>query len=453
MPKTKDLSQGSVFKVILQFAFPLFLGMLFQQFYNLFDTIIVGQALGLYALGGVGATGSINFMVIGLCNGVAAGCAIPVARSFGARDFVSLRKFIANSIYVGIAVTLVLTILSCVFCGDLLRLMQTLPENFEYANNYIFYIFLFIPVTFAYNLSGNVLRSLGNSKTPVIILLIAIIINIGLDVLFLLVFRLGVEFAAIATGISQLIAAIACIIYTFVRYDVLRIKKEEWKLEWNLISELIRMGLPMGLQYSITGIGSILLTAATNGLNNAVYVAAVAAGNKVSNFFCTPFDALGGTMATYTSQNVGAKTYDRLGKGVKSASLMGIVYAVFAFIIMLTLGKYLAMLFIDEPTDEIINTTYYYMLIVSSQYILLVFVNVVRFAIQGMGFSRVAIIAGVLEMIGRGGIALFFVNIFGFTAVCFAGPVAWVLADLFLIPCFIHLKNKMTKTPLKMVKV
>lgn len=441
---TKDLTAGNVTKSILAFAIPLFCGMLFQQFYNLFDTIIVGQALGVDALAGVGSTGSINFLILGFCNGMASGCAIPVAQRFGAKDEVGVRRYCANIIYLGAAFSVILTVLSCVFCGNILRLMGTLDNVFSYAYGYIFFIFLGIPVTFIYNVLSGIIRSLGDSKSPVIFLVIAIIINIGLDVLFLVGFRLGVEFAAIATVISQAVSAACCFIYMKKKFPILRLQKEDYRPDFARIGTLAKMGLPMGLQYSVTAIGSIMITSAINSLDSTAYVAGVAAAVKISGFFCTPFDALGSTMATFGGQNVGARRYERLNKGIISASVIGAVYAVAAFLVLFFFGDKLSVVFLDEVNDEVTSAAWLMLAINSAFYIPLMFVNVGRFMIQGMGFSFVAIISGILEMVGRGFVALVPVSRFGFTAVCFASPVAWILADLFLVPTYIICKRRVS---------
>jgi len=444
----KDLSDGNVTKCIISFAVPLFFGMLFQQFYNLFDTIIVGNVLGVDALAGVGSTGSINFLILGFCNGVASGCAIPVAQCFGAKDEKGVRRYCANIIYLGAAFSVLLTVLSCVFCGKILGLIGTLDNVYKYAYGYIFYIFLGIPITFIYNVLSGIIRSLGDSKSPVIFLLIAIILNIGLDVLFLVGFHLGVEFAAIATVISQAVSAACCFIYMKKKFPILRLEREDYRLDWLKIGTLAKMGLPMGLQYSITAIGSIMITSAINSLNSTAYVAGVAAGVKLANFFCTPFDALGSTMATFGGQNVGAGRYDRLNKGIISASVIGAVYSAIAFIVLFFFGENLSTIFLDEPDGEVTHAAWLLLTINSAFYVTLMFVNVGRFMIQGMGFSSVAIISGVLEMVGRGVVALVFVGQFGFTAVCFASPVAWVLADMFLLPTYIVCRKRLIKKSL-----
>lgn len=302
---TREMTSGSPVKLILSFAVPLLLGMLFQQFYSMVDTIIVGKSLGVDQLAGVGSTGAINFMIIGFCNGVCSGFAIPIAQSFGAKDYKRLRKFVANAAWLSIAFAAVMTVVVCVLCRQILFWMDT-PENiFEYAYSYIFIIFLGIPATYLYNLLSGIIRSLGDSRTPVIFLVISAMLNIIFDLLAILVLHMGVAGAAWATVLSQLISGILCFLYMRKQYDILKFEKDEMKFEGRQAIILCNMGIPMGLQYSITAIGSVILQTAVNSLGSQA-VAAVTAAGRISGFSCCPFDALGSTMATYAGQNVGA---------------------------------------------------------------------------------------------------------------------------------------------------
>ena len=299
----KDMTVGSPMKLILGFAVPLLFGFLFQQFYSVVDTIIVGKTLGVDALAGVGATGSVNFLVIGFCMGVCNGFAIPVAQKFGARDYVTMRRFIANSVWLSIGFAAVMTVLVSIFCRQILTLMRTPEDILEYSYSYILIVFIGIPATYLYNLLSGFIRSIGDSKTPLVFLVISSVLNIGLDLLLIMVFRMGVAGAAVATVLSQLISGILCLIYMYYKFDILIVKKDEWKADTHLMGILCSMGVPMGLQYSITAIGSVILQTAVNTLGSAA-VAAMTAGSKVSLFFCCPFDALGSTMSTYGGQNV-----------------------------------------------------------------------------------------------------------------------------------------------------
>lgn len=263
---TKDLTQGSPVRLILGFALPLLAGMLFQQLYNLVDTLIVGRFLGMEALAGVGATGSINFLVLGFCMGVCSGFAIPVAQQFGAREESRMREFVANGTWLSIVFALVMTVLTVVYCGDILRVMNTPTDCFEQAYNYIVVIFAGIPFTFLYNLLSGWLRSLGDSKTPLFFLVLSSVLNVILDLAFILIFKLGVLGASLATVLSQAISGVLCLLFIMVKVPILHITRSEWRPQSKRMTELCTYGVPMGLQYSITAIGSVILQVAVNSL-------------------------------------------------------------------------------------------------------------------------------------------------------------------------------------------
>ena len=431
-------------KLILSFAIPMLFGFLFQQFYNMVDTIIVGKCLGVSALAAVGSTGSINFMIIGFCTGACSGFAIPVAQKFGAGDYVGMRKFVANAGWLSAVFAAVMTTIVGFLCMDILQWMNTPEDIIQGAYDYIFIIFLGIPVTYLYNILAGIIRSLGDSKTPVYFLLLSSLMNIALDFFTILVLGMGVSGPALATVISQGISAVLCLIYMIRHYPILHMKQDEWKPDGRMLRTLCGMGIPMGLQYSITAIGSVVLQTAVNSLGSMA-VAAVSTGSKVSMFFCCPFDALGGTMATYAGQNVGAKKLDRIRDGLKAASMIGIAYSLIAFVILFFGGKYIALLFMDADQTEIIGRVAMFLIGNSMFYIPLTFVNVVRFTIQGMGFSTFAILAGVCEMAARSLVGFCLVPVFRFLPACFASPLAWIFADAFWLPAFFHCMKKLRK--------
>ncbi len=439
---TKDMTQGSPMKLILGFCIPLLLGNLFQQFYSMVDTIIVGRYLGVGALASVGSTGSINFLIIGFCSGVCAGFSIPISQKFGAKDFPGLRRFVANSVWLAIVFAFVMTIATVAACRGILEMMRTPDDIIDGAYSYIVVIFLGIPVTYLYNLLAGIIRALGDSKTPVFFLVIAASLNIVLDLLFIIVFHMGISGAAWATVISQGVSGILCLFYMTRKFEVLKISREEWRADKHLMATLCNMGVPMGLQYSITAIGSVVLQSAVNTLGS-VAVASVTAASKVSLFMMCPFDAMGSTMATYGGQNVGAGRLERLGKGMKACMTLGAVYSVLALAVVLTAGKYLLMLFVDGGEIQIINNATRFLTINVCCYILLAVVNIFRFMIQGIGFPKFAVLAGVFEMVARAFVGFVLVPIFGFGAACFGNPFAWLLADFFLVPAYFHVCRKL----------
>ena len=444
---TKDLTVGSPMGLILNFGLPTLLGMLFQQFYNLMDTMIVGKLLGAQALAAVGSTSSINFFVIGFCMGVCSGFAIPVAQRMGAGDYARMRRHVANAAYLSILFATVLTVATGLLCRTILTVMNTPGDIFADAERYIFIIFMGIPTTFLYNLLAGILRSLGDSRTPVYFLALSSVLNIALDFAFILWFDAGVAGAAIATVVSQGISGAACLVFMAKKYPVLRMSREERRLNWSSCRTLCIIGVPMGMQYSITAIGSIVLQSAVNGLGST-YVA-VAATSKLFQLLGCPFDAMGATMATYCGQNVGALKLGRLGQGIRSCTLLGVICSGAILLSMVLFSGQCAMLFLDpkEPQLELLRSlTSQYILINSAFCIPLSLVNIVRFSIQGMGYSVFAILAGVLEMAARVGVAYFLVPPLGYAAACFASPAAWISADAFLIPacmlCIARLRRR-----------
>ena len=434
---TKEMTHGSPMKLILGFTIPLLFGNLFQQFYSMVDTIIVGRVLGTGPLAAVGSTGSVTFLIIGFCLGLCSGFAIPVAQRFGSRDYDELRRFIGNAVWLCVGFGALLTLLTVVFCRNILEMMGTPADILDDAYAYLVIIFAGIPATFLYNMLAGIQRALGDSRTPVVFLVIASVINIVLDVVLIVLIPLGVAGAALATVVSQLAAGLACLVYASRHYEVLRMSRDDFKLRAPYVRRLIGMGLPMALQTSITAIGSVFLQASVNSLGSQA-VASVTAGSKLYMFFACAYDAMGVTMSTYSGQNIGARKIDRIGQGVKACGIVGIVYSVLALLVIVFFGKWLLLLFVDASETAILAAAYQYLLTSGLFLIPLTYVNVLRLTIQGMGYSRLAMFAGVFEMVARGGTGALLVPAFGFAAACFAGPIAWLMADSFLIPAYFH---------------
>ena len=429
-------------RLILGFAVPLLFGLVFQQFYSMVDAVIVGHYLGVDSLAAVGATGSVNFLIIGFCMGVCNGFAIPIAQEFGAKHEGELKRFVANSVWLSIVFAVVITITVSLLCRPILQLLRTPVNIINGSYDYIIIIFLGIPVVFLYNMTAAILRSLGDSKTPVVFLVLAAVMNIFLDVFCIVILPMGVAGAAVATVVSQAVAGLACLIYMRKKFTILKLSREECRWNRNYVSKLCNMGIPMGLQYSITAIGSVILQSAVNGIDSNA-VAAVTAGSKVSMLLVCPFDALGSTMATYGGQNVGAGDLDRVDRGLKDCTKLGFLYSLIALGAVFLFGKQLLLLFLDAEEEQIIANAYYFMRISALFYFPLALVNIVRFLIQGMGFSKLAVFAGAFEMLARGLAGFLLVPVFGFVAVCLASPLAWIFADAFLIPAFFNVRKKM----------
>lgn len=438
----KDMTSGSPAKLIFGFFVPMVFGLLFQQLYNMVDTIIVGKYLGVEALASVGSTGSVNFMIIGFCMGVCNGFAIPVAQKFGEKNFSQLRRFAANGAWLSVGFAAVMTIGVCTLCRQILQWMNTPADIIDGAYSYIFVIFMGIPATYLYNMVSGIIRSLGDSRTPLFFLILSSLINVALDLFTIVVLKMGVAGAAWATVTAQAVSGILCLFYMVKHFDILHMTREEAVPDRGIMRILCGIGIPMGLQYSITAIGSMILQVAVNGLGSLA-VASMTAATKISMFFCCPFDALGSTMATYGGQNIGAHRLERMGAGLKAAVIMGSGYAILAFCALCCFGDSIIRIFVDGDQTEILRQAKQYLLVNGAFYIPLVFVNVIRFLIQGMGYSRRAVLAGVCEMVARAGVGFLLVPYFGYLAVCFASPCAWIAADLFLVPSYFNIIRKL----------
>ena len=349
---TKDMTQGSPLKLILAFAVPLMLGSLFQQFYNLADTIIVGRFVGVDALAAVGSVGGLNYLVLGFVNGIACGFSIPISWTFGAKDYREMRRYTANTVWLSLFFAVVLTVVTVALTRAVLVWTNTPDNIIDIADIYIRTIFCGIPFTLLYNVTSALMRALGDSKRPLYFLLVASALNIGLDLLCILVFRMGAFGAAFATVFSQAVAGIGSLIYIGRHYPELKWSREEGRLSASHCLKLCNMGIPMGLQCSITAIGSVVLQGAVNGLGSSI-VAAQTAGSKAAQFLSVPLESIGTAMTTYASQNMGAHDLKRVDRGVNTALGIGCVYSVASFLILRVLDVPLISLFLESSEVEI----------------------------------------------------------------------------------------------------
>ena len=436
---TRDLTRGNPMRLVISFAAPLLFGVLFQQLYSFVDTAIVGQYLGAAKLAAVGATGSVNFLVIGLCLGFCSGFSIPIAQAFGAREEEELRRCVWHAAVLSAVFSVMFGAAATMLCKPMLRLMNTPEEIIDSSARYIRIIFAAIPCCVLYNMASGILRALGDSKTPVLFLVLASLVNIVLDLFLIVVCHMDVAGAAVATAISQLVSGLGCVLVMIRRFPILHLSPENKRFSAPLARQMLSVGLPMGLQFSITAIGSVVVQWSVNGLGvNAV--AAVSAAGKLSAFFACVFDALSSTMATFAGQNIGARKLDRVGQGLKSAAILGIGYCLLAFGAVMLFARPLLGLFIDGQADPAVTEMgIRFLRVNASFYIPLLFVNIVRLCIQGMGYTRVAMLAGLFEMVARTAVAVFLVPALGFSGACFANPAAWVMADVFLIPCYLRI--------------
>lgn len=432
----KDMTKGSPMRLIISFTIPMIFGNLFQQLYNMVDTIVVGRFVGVDALAAVGSVGSVFFLVIGFCTGICSGFSIPVAQFFGAGNYANMKKYIANTGYLCGIFAAVLLAVTILLTKPLLILMETPSNIIDDAFTYIIIIFIGIPITIFYNMLSCILRALGDTKTPLKYLTISSVLNIIFDLLFVIVFKMGVAGVAVATNISQLISGILCFIFMKKNVDVLCFEKEELKFSAQCCKRLIKVGVPMGLQFSITAIGSIILQAAVNTLGSAI-VASVTAASKVQLLMIQPLETMGITMATYGGQNLGAGQIKRIRQGVRKSLILSMTYSIAACLAAAFLGRYLVYMFVEDPSKQLLDNAQKFMTIGGLFYPFLGVLFILRNLLQGLSYSFVSMFAGVTELAARTIVAFCFVKTIGYTAVCFASPVAWIVAAVMLVIVYI----------------
>ena len=438
----KDLTTGNPGKIIFNFTLPIFIGNVFQQFYSMADTIIVGKFVGTKALAAVGSTGTIMFLINGFILGMTAGFTVLTAQKFGAGDMKAMRKTVGNAAILAIIMSLIMTVLGMMAMKPLLGIMKTPDDIFKDAYAYIMVICGGIAAQMLYNFLSSVLRALGNSKVPLYFLILAALLNIVLDMVFIIAFHMGAAGAAWATVISQGISGILCLLYIAKKVPALYLHREDWEIDKNLAGWQLKIGLPMAFQYSITAIGTIVVQSCLNILGSTA-AAGFAAASKIEQVFTQAYVALGTTMATYCAQNMGAGKYTRIRKGFKSATLIGFIYAVVTGVIIFFAGKYMTIFFVSENVNQIMEYVDIYLRCVSVSFLPLVIVNLYRNGIQGMGYGLLPMTAGIAELVGRSGASLIASHFGSYMGICLASPAAWVLAGtLLLIMYFEIMKGK-----------
>lgn len=427
----QDMTTGNPTRLILWFALPLFIGNLFQQFYNIVDTLIVGRTLGVHSLAAVGSTGPVAFLVLGFVVGITSGFAVVTAQRFGAQDENGVRKSFTHTMILCVLLTIFLTLISATTTRPLLELMNTPDNIINQAYEYLVVIYLGIGTIIFYNAVSNIIRALGDSKTPLVFLVIASLLNIVLDLIFIIKLKMGVAGAAWATTISQGISALLCLTFMFIKFPVLRLKKSDWKFDIHFAWEHLRIGFPMGFQMSILIIGILALQIVLNSFG-AETIAAFTAAAKVDQVAIQTFLALGVAMATYTAQNYGAGKINRIRIGAHKGMMINIVLTVITAIAIYTGGKQMVGLFITGDEPEIIRQAQLYLNIIIVFYFALATLILYRNILQGMGSAKIPLISGTLELIMRGSAAFILGHYFGYFGVCFATPCAWVTAAIWL---------------------
>jgi putative MATE family efflux protein len=439
----KDLTVGKPGRLLLGFSIPLLLGNLFQQMYSMVDTIIVGQFVGVDALAAVGTTGPITFLILGFVMGLTGGFSVVAAQRFGAKDEDGLRHVVAMSAILCVVLTVVLTALSILFAMPLLQLMNTAPNIIGLSYEYIVIIFGGMFATVLYNMLSGIIRALGDSKTPLYFLILSSILNVVLDLVFIINFHMGAAGAAWATILSQLVSGILCLVYMVKRFPILRFQKKDWSFRIGTCLLLMKIGSPMAFQFSITAIGCIAMQGAINSFGSDT-TAAFTAANKVESLSTQHMTALGTAISTYAGQNLGAGKMDRIREGLRKCMQIGIVMTIIGVLIILLFWRPLVGMFVSGESSQVERVfadaqTYLFTIIIF--YLPLLCVNVYRNVLQGMGEALVPLIGGVMELSMRVLVAVFAVNL-GFQGVCLASPMAWVGAAAVLVPVYyVHIRR------------
>ena len=431
---TTDLTVGKPLFQILRFALPLVLGTLFQQLYSFADTVIVGRCLGTDALGAVGTTYSLNFLILGFVQGACVGFGIPVAETFGAKDQGGLRKYLFNGALLCVVLSVVFTLFTTLMAGPLLQLIHTPEELYADAVLYIRIIFLGIPATVLYNYASSVLRAMGDSQHPFYFLLAASVLNIGLDYLLIVPMGMGVDGAAIATVLSQLLSGGLCAFWFFTRtakQEELTFRGQSSLLSAGHCKRLAYIGFPMGFEYSVSAIGAVIMQDAINLLGSTA-VAAQTAGEKIRQMFTLPMESVGMAMATYVGQNHGAHRTDRIQQGIKDGCAIQLTYCVAAWVVIFFVKPYAVGLVLGDADPAVTAGAIQYLAIMSMLFCFHGLLMIFRNTLQGLGYSVQAIISGVGELIGRslGGLLAVKTGL-GYVGICLSNPFAWGLAMLY----------------------
>lgn len=429
----KDMTHGNPIKLILGFTVPLLIGNLFQQLYNMADAYIVSQTIGVTAFSAIGSTSSLQFLILGLAIGITAGLSVITAQRFGRKDEKALRKNLSTGLIISLTIGITLTFLTTTFTEEILTIMKTPDETYAYAYDYLNVMFRGIGAVILFNYLANLLRALGDSKTPLYFLIVTSILNIVLDYVYILVFDLGIRGAALATITAQIVSSILTLWFIWKKVPLLRIHKEDWKLDKAEFKEHLRIGLPYGFQYSIIAIGSVAITMTLNQLG-APAVAAFTAAQKIDSVAMLPLQSFGITMSTYAAQNYGARKLNRVWYGVDQALKMSIGYSIVIGLVLMIWGRSFATIFVgaDAPA-EILQMIQYYFLTNSSLYAVLSVLFIYRHTLQGLGNSLAPTVAGIGELLARVLAAGFLSVHLGFLGTVIANPLAWFAAFVPLV--------------------
>ena len=437
MAKVTDMTVGNPTKLLVSFAMPMLLGNLFQQMYSMVDTIVVGRGVGVEALAAVGAAGWLDWLVLGIVMGLMQGFTILVSQRFGAEDYNGLRKSVAMSAFLAGITIVVFTTVSLIMARPLLTFLNTPQETINDAHLYISIIYCGIPVIVTYNLLAAILRALGDSRTPLIAMVIASVMNIGLDILFVMGFSWGVAGAAVATVMAQVFSCIFCFL-TIRRLPVLRMKRSDWRIDGAICKQLLRLGLPVALQNDVISSGGLVVQYIVNGFGY-IFVAGVTAAHKVCSLMEQAGSSFASAMGTFAGQNLGAEKYDRIRMGVRKALKITVTIAFLIAAVVIAFGRYIIRFFVsDEPeiVAQVVDAAYPFLIIMCSCLFVLYILFVYRTTLQGMGDTLIPMVSGLVELGMRIGMVLLLTSVVGKFGVYFAEVAAWIGAAILLIAAY-----------------
>lgn len=430
-----NMITGKPLPMLLRFSLPIFAGQLLQQLYNTADTMIVGHFLGVDALAAVGSTWALNYLIVYFCTGTCYGVGVPVAQQFGAGDMKRMRVCFMNAVYLTAFITVVITALTVIFCRPMQILTKTPDGVLDMANAYLVIIFAGLPCTFLCNFCFGILMAIGDSKMPSLFLALSTVLNLVLDLFFILVVHMGVAGAALATVLAQLVSGVGCLVYMIRRYPTLKPSREECRLHLPTLLRVAGMGIPMGLQYSITAIGAVMLQSSINGLGEAA-VAGFSAAYKIKGLFLCPIQAIGTALSTYAGQNFGAGKLSRIRKGVRQTVLASCAYAAVVLVIFLLADRPFAYIFVDAEETQVVAYSAQLIRWLSFCYFELAILLPVRYAVQGMGRGALSLCSGMAEMLARVVFAIWLIPTFGYLAVCVSESLTFLAGILVIVPIY-----------------
>lgn len=437
MTKTIDLTRGNPVKLILLFALPIFAGNLFQLFYNIADTMIVGYALGDDALAAVGATSAISNLLVYFAIGMTNGFSLVVARFFGANNIERMKKAVAGTVVLTLVISVVLTIIGLSFSALALKLLNTPDEIFDMAYSYLVVIIAGLIALMLYNMLSGLLRALGNSMAALLVLIGSVAMNIGFDLLFVFPLNMGVMGAAVATVLAQGISVVLCLIYIWKQFPILKPDKSHFKLEKNIVGELFSTGLSMAFMLSIVSIGTVILQGAINGLGTVIITAHTTA-RRISEIFMLPISTLASASATFASQNYGAGKLDRIGNGTIKAILMSWIWSAFSILVIYLFSPIMVELLTNTGDNQVIETAVSYMRINLPFYFVLGILVILRSVLQGMGRKIVPLFSSSLELLGKFLVAFLLAPQMGYFGVCISEPIIWIVCAILLLIVFLR---------------